>query len=104
MLQIGDSPECLKLQLVKGDDFYKIIEARNEDGDTYDASEFAFQWTISSPTSDLVVIDGIIDESEIEFSAPASSFSAIKYIGDYTHTLRETTTNTTICKGPFKLI
>lgn len=104
MLIIGEDPGCRELRHVKGDDFYKIFDGTKEDGTPFDPAGFAFQWVISNPSSDIAVIDGVIDGYEVEFSAPASTFDSMNFIGEYTHSLRETTTNTTISRGPFKLV
>lgn len=99
-----DSPE---LQQTKGDDFLLVIESFTEEDEPFDPSAIDLSWTIYKGQTELVVITGAdltIQDNYIQFHKEKESFAAFNFFDNYTHTLYENNTNTTLFKGKFQLL
>ena len=107
MVILGSDLHCTKIDLRKGDDFYRVLSFGKEDGTLLDLAGLAFRWDFfdsGEPIFSLYGADMPTEDNQLILHIPSTIFESFPIMGSYTHRLHETTQNKTIFEGPVEFI
>lgn len=102
MVTIENRVHCVEVELRKGDDFYRVLSFKKEDGTLFDLTGLAFRWDFfkdGTPIFSRYGADIEIDDNQVVLYLPSSLYDPLPFIGNYTHQFHETTQNQTIFDG-----